>query len=134
MREYSRKPLGFADSREDEASGFLESHVLVIVLQTEHGMLKERHTVEIPLQEHRQVSVDICLSEIVRQFLKIQHSLRNLQAVRIDSIVCVLSKTEFLSKERNAVPEFRHNLYRLVHDSVGHGVLWCRGLMTGGLE
>ena len=94
-------------------------------------MGKQPILTEIPLQEHRQVSVDISLSETVRQFFKIQHSLRNLQAVRIDSTVCVLSKTEFLSKERNAVPEFRHNLYRLVHDSVGHGVLWCRGLMTG---
>lgn len=94
-------------------------------------MLIMRDTVAISLQEHRQVSIDISLSEIVRQFLKIQHSLRDFQAVVIDGTVRILSQAELLSKERNAIPECRHNLNRLVQDVVGHGVLWCRGIMNG---
>ena len=48
--------------------------------------------------------------------------------------VCILSQAEFLRKKRNAFLEFRNGFNRLVQVCVGHGVSWCRGLMTGRLK
>jgi hypothetical protein len=36
-----------------------------------------------------------------------------------------------LGKERNSVSEFWYGLNSLVQVGIGHGLLWCRGLMTG---
>ena len=49
-----------------------------------------------------------------------QHCLSNLQAIVIDTAVCILCQTQFLSKKRNAVPEFRYSRDRLVQCSIGH--------------
>ena len=43
-----------------------------------------------------------------------QHCLSNFQAIVIDTAVCILCQTQFLSKKRNAVPEFRYSRDRLV--------------------
>ena len=77
-------------------------------------MFEIRNTVTIPAQEHRQVSVNVILSKIIRQFLEIQYRLRNLQAIVADSTVRILSKTEFLCEERNAIFKFRYGLNGLV--------------------
>ena len=114
LREHTGKSLGFADTRQDESSGFLKSHVLVVVLQSENRMLKERQTVAIPVQEHSQIVIDICLCEIVRKLSQIQYRLRNLQAIGVDSTVRVLSQAEFLCKKRNSLCESRHGLNGLV--------------------
>ena len=95
------------------------------------GMLIIRDTVAIPAQEHRQVIVNVFLGEIVRKLLEIQYRLSNYQTVMIDTSVSILSQTEFLCKQRNAFLEFRNGFNRLVQVCIGHGVLWCRGLMTG---
>ena len=50
-------------------------------------MLKERQAVAIPVQEHGQIVIDICLCEIVRKLLEIQYRLRNLKTVRVDGTV-----------------------------------------------
>ena len=100
LREHTRKPFGLANTREDESSRFLESHVLVVVLQSENGMFKERQTVAIPVQKHSQIVIDVCLCKIVRKFLEIQYRLRNLQAIRVDSTVRVQSQVEFLCEKR----------------------------------
>jgi len=55
-------------------------------------MLKERQTVAIPVQEHGQIVIDICLREFVRKLLEIQYRLRNLQTIGVDSTVRVLSQ------------------------------------------
>ena len=96
-------------------------------------MLKVRQTVGIPVQEHRQVVVDVFLDEFVRKLLEIQCRLRNLQAVIVDRTVRVLSQAEFLSKQQYTVSEFGNNFNRFVQVIFGHGLLWRRGLMTGGL-
>ena len=98
LGEHTRKPLGLAHFGEDESSRLLESHVLVVVLHSEYGMLKERQAVAIPVQEHRQIVIDICLCKIVRELLKIQYRLRNLQAVGVDRTVRILCETQFFSK------------------------------------
>ena len=38
-----------------------------------------------------------------------QHCLSNFQAIVIDTAVCILCQTQFLSKKRNAVPEFGYS-------------------------
>lgn len=100
--------------------------------KAENVILIMRDAVAIPA-EHRQVVVDICLGKFVRKLLEILYRLRNLKAIRVDSTVRVLSQAEFLCKKRKAVPEFRHNLNRLVQVCIGHGVSWRRGQMTGWL-
>ena len=97
-------------------------------------MFKERQTVAIPVQEHRQIVIDICLCKIVRELLKIQYRLRNLQAIRVDSTVRVLSQAEFLSKKRNAIAVFWYGLNRLVQMSFVHDSFVVQGLLTGLLE
>ena len=122
------------------------------VLHSEYGMLKERQAVAIPVQEHGQIVIDICLCKIVRELLKIQYRLRNLQAVGVDRTVRILCETQFFSKQRtdakpsaiqaclvmaevrrrktklNAFLKFGNSFNRLVQVCIGHGVLWCRVL------
>lgn len=93
-------------------------------------MLEKGNTVTVPVQKHRQVIFDVFLGEIVRQLVEIQHSLRNLQSVVIDSTIRVLSQAEFLCEKGNTIPKFRYGLNGLVQVCIGHGVLWCR--VTGG--
>ena len=50
--------------------------------------------------------------------------------MNIDTAVGILSQMQFLSKKRNAFPEF-DEVSRLVQCCIGHGYLWWRGLMTG---
>lgn len=63
-------------------------------------MFKERQAVAIPVQEHSQVVIDICLGKFVGKLSQIQYRLRNLQTIGVDSTVSVLSQTEFLCKQR----------------------------------
>lgn len=128
-----RKSLGLAHFG-GQSSRILESHILVVVFQTEYGMLKERQAVAIPVQEHRQIVIDICLCKIVRELLKIQYRLRNLQAIGVDGTVRILSQAEFLSKKRNAIAVSWYGLNRLVQMSFVHDSFVVQGLLTGLLE
>ena len=134
LREHSWKSLGFTDFWKNKSFGFLKAHDLVVVFQPEHRMFEMRNTVAIPVQEHRQIAVNVCLGEIVRQFVEIQYRLRDFQSVVIDRTIRILCQAEFLSKKRNTLPEFGYSSNRLVQVCIGHGVLWCRGLMTGVLR
>ena len=58
--------------------------------------------------------------------------LSNLQAIVINTVVCILCQTQLFSEKRNAVTEFGYSRDRLVQCIIGHGYLWWRGLMTGG--
>ena len=62
-----------------------------------------------------------------------QHCLSNLQAIIINTVVCILCQTQLFSEKRNAVTEFGYGRDRLVQCIVGHGILGWRGIMTGGL-
>jgi len=83
-------------------------------------MLKERQTVAIPVQEHSQIVIDICLLEFVRKLFQMQYRLRNLQAIGVDGTVRILSQAEFLSKKRNAIAVSWYGLNRLVQMSFVH--------------
>ena len=48
--------------------------------------------------------------------------------------VGILGQTKFLGKQRYAFLKFGNSFNRPVQGVVEHGVLWCRGLMTGLLE
>ena len=158
LREHTREPLGLAYLGQDKSSRFLESHALVVALQSKHGMLEMRNSVTVPVQEHRQIVIDICLCKVIRKFLKIQYGLGYLQAVVVDTAVGILGQTKFLGKQRtdakpsaiqaclvmaevrrrktklDAFLKFGNSFNRPVQGVVGHGALWCRGLMTGLLE
>jgi hypothetical protein len=67
-------------------------------------MLKERQTVAIPVQEHGQIVIDICLREFVRKLFQMQYRLRNLQAIGVDGTVRILSKRSFLVKSEMRSP------------------------------
>jgi len=131
LGEHTRESLWLAYFGEDESSRFLETHILVIILQSKHGMFEMRDRVAIPVQQHRQIVIDICLCEVIRKLLKVQYSLCNLQAVVVDTAVGILGQTKFFGKQRYAVPEFGNSFNRPVQSIVGHGVLWCRGIMIG---
>ena len=62
-----------------------------------------------------------------------QHCLSNLQAIIINTAVCILCQTQLFSEKRNAVTEIGNGRDRLVQSIFGHISLWWRGLMTGGL-
>ena len=94
-------------------------------------MFEMRDRVAIPVQQHRQIVIDIRLCKVIRKLLKIQYSLCNLQAVVVDTAVGILGQTKFFGKKRYAVPEFGNSFNRPVQGIIGHGVLWCRGLMAG---
>ena len=127
LREYTRDSFWLTYFWKDKSFGFLKTHDIVVLLQPEYGRLEKGNTVAIPVQEHRQIVFDIFLGEIVRQLVKIQHSLGNLQAVVVDTAVGILSQTKFFGKQRYTVPEFGNSINRPVQGIVGHGVLWCRG-------
>ena len=131
LGEHTRESLWLAYFWEDESSRFLETHILIIILQSKHGMFEMRDRVAIPVQEHRQIVIDICLCEVIRKLLKVQYSLCNLQAVVVDTSVGILGQTKFFGKQRYAVPKFGNSFNRPVQSVVGHGVLWCGGLMAG---
>lgn len=114
LREHPWKPFWFSNFWKDKSSGFLNVHDFVVLLQPEHGMFKMRNTVAIPFQEHRQIVINVSLGKIVRELVEIQHSLRNLQSVVIDSTIRVLSQAEFFGKKRNAITVFRYGFNRLV--------------------
>ena len=130
--------------------------MFVVVLQSKHGMFEMRNTVAIPVQEHSQIVIDIRLGEIVRELLKVQYRLRDLQTIVIDTTVGILSQTQLFCKKRtdakpsviqtclvmaekrrrktrlNAFLKLGNSFNRLGQDIVGHGVLWCRGNMMEG--
>ena len=95
-------------------------------------VLEEGLAAPVPVEQHREITLDVVLCELLRQLLVVQHSLRDFQAIIIDAVVCILCETHLVSKKRNAVFEFRYSRNRLVQSCIGHINLWWRGLMTGG--
>ena len=109
LGEHSRQPLRLAHGREYETSRLLKPHHLVVGLQSEYGVLEEGQAATVFVQECRQIVVDVRLCELIRQLFEEQHCLSNFQAIVIDTAVCILCQTQFLSKKRNAVPEFGYS-------------------------
>ena len=92
-------------------------------MQSKHRMLKEGDAVSFLIQQRGEISLNVILCKIVRQFLEVQYSLRNLELVVIDTVLSTLSDTQFFIETRNAVFKFRHNRVCLVYECVRHGIL-----------
>ena len=95
-------------------------------------MLEERHAISVPVQKIRKIPVNIFLGKVIRKLAKIQHSLRDLQAIGVDSTVRVLSQAEFLSEKGNAIAVSWYGLNRLVQMSFVH--VRSAGLLAEGLS
>ena len=103
------QPLRLTHLWKHESARLLKPHHLVVCLQSEHRVLEERQAATVLLQECRQIVVDVCLCELLRQLLEKQHCLSNLQAIVIDTAVCILCQTQLFSEKRNAVTEFGYS-------------------------
>ena len=121
LGENPGKFLRFLYFGENQPSGLFKSHDFVIVLQSKHSVLKEGDTVPLLIHQRGEVSFDVILSKIVRQFLDVNHSLRNLELVVIDTMLSILSDTQLFIEARNAVFKFRHNRVCLVYECLRHG-------------
>ena len=60
-----------------------------------------------------------------------QHCLSNLQAIIINTVVCILCQTQLFSEKRNAVTEFGYGRNCLVQCIIGHGLFWVKGNNDG---
>ena len=125
------QPLRLTHLWKHESARLLKPHHLVVCLQSEHRVLEERQTATVLLQECRQIVVDVCLCELLRQLLEKQHCLSNLQAIVIDTAVCILCQTQLFSEKRNAVTEFGYGRNCLVQCIIGHGLFWVKGNNDG---
>ena len=121
LGEYSGKFLRLPDFRKHQSSGLFESHDLVVVLQPKDRVLKKGDAVPFLIQQRGEISLNVILGEIVRQFLEVQCRLRNLELVVIDTMLRILSDTQLFIKTINAVFKFRHNRACLVYECLRHG-------------
>ena len=121
LGEYSGKFLRLSDFRKHQSSGLFESHDLVVVLQPKDRVLKKGDAVPFLIQQRGEISLNVILGEIVRQFLEVQCRLRNLELVVIDTMLRILSDTQLFIKTINAVFKFRHNRACLVYECLRHG-------------
>ena len=132
LREYSWQSLLLSDFGHAKSMWLLVAHDLVVSLESEDRVLEEGLAAPVPVEQHREITLDVVLCELLWQLLVVQHCLRDFQAIIIDAVVCILCETHLVSKKRNAVFEFRYSRNRLVQSCIGHINLWWRGLMTGG--
>ena len=66
------------------------------------------------IQQRGEISLNVILGEIVRQFLEVQCRLRNLELVVIDTVLSILSDTQFFIETRNAVFKCKPPIQRKV--------------------
>ena len=109
LGEHSWQSLWLAHFWKHETVWLLKPHHLVVGLQSEHCVLEEREAATVLVQERRQIVVDVTLCELLRQLLEKQHCLSNLQAIIINTVVCILCQTQLFSEKRNAVTEFGYS-------------------------
>ena len=60
--------------------------------------------------------------------------LSNLQAIVINTVVCILCQTQLFSEKRNAVTEFVYSRDHLVQCIIDHGVFGVKGNNNGGVK
>ena len=109
LGEHPWESLRLAHFWKHETVRLLKPHHLVVGLQSEHSVLEERDAATVLGKECGQVVVDVCLGELLRQLIEKQHCLSNLQAIIINTAVCILCQTQLFSEKRNAVTEFGYS-------------------------
>ena len=78
--------------------GLFEFHDLVIVQQPKDCVFKKGDAVPFLIQPRGEISLNVILGEIVRQFLEVQCRMRNLELVVIDTMLRILSDTQLFIK------------------------------------
>ena len=60
-----------------------------------------------------------------------QHCLSNLQAIIINTVVCILCDAQFFSKQFDTFPKIGNGFYSLVQCVIGHGFFVVEGINDG---
>ena len=60
-----------------------------------------------------------------------QHCLSNLQAIIINTVVCILCNAHLFSKQFDTCPKIGNGCYSLVQSVFGHGLFWVKGNNDG---
>ena len=141
-----------------ESVRLLVAHYFVVGLESEDRVLEEGLAAPVPVEQHREITLDVVLCELFRQLLEVQHGLSDFQAIVIDAVVRILCDAHLFSKKFNTSPEFG-NGFKPTHEASAESsslelclarrrktksialskivlamvFLWWRGLMTGGL-
>ena len=131
LGEHSWQSLWLAHFWKHEAVWLLKPHHLVVGLQSEHCVLEEREAATVLGKERRQIVVDVCLGELLRQLIEKQHCLSNLQAIIINTVVCILCDAQFFSKQFDTFPKIGNGFYSLVQCVIGHGFFVVEGINDG---
>ena len=127
LGEHSWESLWLAHFWKHETVWLLKPHHLVVGLQSEHCVLEEREAATVLVQERRQIVVDVTLCELLRQLLEKQHCLSNLQAIIINTVVCILCDAQLFSKQFNTFPKIGNGCNSLVQSIFGHGNCGVKG-------
>ena len=114
LGEHPWESLRLAHFWKHETVRLLKPHHLVVGLQSEHSVLEERDAATVLGKECGQVVVDVCLGELLRQLIEKQHCLSNLQAIIINTVVCILCDAQFFSKQFDTYPKIGNGFYSLV--------------------
>ena len=131
LGEHPWQSLRLAHLWKHESFGFLVAHYIVVGLETEDRVLEEREATTVLVQERRQIVVDVTLCELLRQLLEKQHCLSNLQAIIINTVVCILCDAQFFSKQFDTFPKIGNGCNSLVQCIIGHGVFGVKGNNDG---
>ena len=127
LGEHSWESLWLAHFWKHETVWLLKPNHLVVGLQSEHCVLEEREAATVLVQERRQIVVDVTLCELLRQLLEKQHCLSNLQAIIINTVVCILCDAQLFSKQFNTFPKIGNGCNSLVQSIFGHGNCGVKG-------
>ena len=134
LGEDSRQSLLLSDFGHAESVRLLVVHYFVVGLESEDRVLEEGLAAPVPVEQHREIPLDVVLCELFRQLLEVQHGLSDFQAIVIDAVVRILCDAHLFSKKFNTSPEFGNGFYSLVQNSFGHGVFVVEGINDGGIS
>jgi hypothetical protein len=85
------------------------------------------------VKEHGEVIINICLSEIIRDFLEILHSFGHMVAIIGNSTFRILGDSKFGDKQRDAIAVFWYGKYRSVYYR-RHSIFRSAGFVWRGCE
>ena len=131
LGEHPWQSLRLAHLWKNESFGLLVAHGIVVGLESEDRVLEEGEATTVLGKECGQIVVDVCLCELLRQLIEKQHSLSNLQAIIINTVVCILCDAQLFSKQFNTFPKIGNGCNSLVQSIFGHGNCGVKGNNDG---
>ena len=124
LGENSGELFGLADLRQNKPVRLFDPHDLVIDLESEDHVLEIGHAVSLLVNQHREIPLNVVLGKVIGEFFVEEYRLRNLQAIIINTVVCILCEMQLFSKQLNAVPEFGYSRNGLVQNCIRHIFGW----------